>query len=220
MSRSPRRPGPRPPDPFADPIATALVDAIVGLGYEATTVEAVLERSGATRAEFDARFNGKEDCVQKCFVAYGDDFSWKVRVAYDSEENWPDSLRAAAYAAARWLDDHPRTTRFGNLDVLFAENEMIRVSREELFEFQAALIEAGREYAEDPDAVPEAAALLVIGAIAQLLTQRLVSGAELDTPSMVPQMMYQAVRPYLGEERAREELTKPAPELPDYDALM
>jgi AcrR family transcriptional regulator len=204
----------RPPDPFADPVATALVDVVAECGYEAASVEAVLERAGVSRAEFDARFAGKEDCVQKCFEAFAADFDFKVRAAYASQPTWPDNLRAAAYAAGRWFDLHPDTTRFGNVDVLAARNEMVRVRREELFQAHAALIDAGREVAPDPGAVPAAAALMAIGAVGQMLTGRIGSGQGLETERMVPELMYAAVKPYLGEEAARRELTAPPPELP------
>ncbi len=208
----------RPPDAYSDPVVRALVEVIAERGYEGTSVEEVIERAGISRAEFDARFAGKEDCMLKSFEALSAEVSWKVRVAYDSQPSWPANLRAAAYQTGRWMDAHPRATHFGNVDVLASGNEMVRIRREELFRTHAALIDAGREVAPDPAQVPEAAAMMAIGAIAQMLTQRMQSGQGLETERMVPELMYLAVRPYLGEEAARRELTAPPPELPSFDA--
>jgi AcrR family transcriptional regulator len=199
------------PGPFADPIATALVEVVGERGYEATDVGSVIARAGATRAEFDRRFADKEDCVQQVFEAFIDDFLGQIRGAFEAESEWPTSLRAAAYSTMDWMDDHPDTARFGMVDVLAARNEMIRVRREEIFVYCAGLIDAGREVAPDPAAVPEAAAVMAVGAVVQIVTRRMQSGADLEFGRLVPELMYGAVLPYLGEEAARAELDAPRP---------
>jgi AcrR family transcriptional regulator len=205
------------PDPFSDPVATALVELIAERGYAATDVEAVIGRAGVERAEFERRFADKEDCVLKVYEALIANFEAEVRAAYDAFPEWPTSLRAAAYAAADWMETRPQTARFGGVDVLYARNEMVRVRREQVFQYCAGLIDAGRAVAADPAAVPEAAAIMAIGAVAQMLTQRMQRGEDLESWRMVPELMYAAVRPYLGEEVARAELTAPRPTLPPMD---
>jgi AcrR family transcriptional regulator len=202
------------PDPFADPIATALVEVIAERGYEATDVASVIRRAGIDEAEFHRRFSGKEDCVQQVFEAFIEDFLRHVRSAYEAGGDWRSALRGAAYAAAGWMNDHPATARFGGVEVLYAKSEMVRVRREEVFRYCAGLIDAGRAEAPDPAAVPEAAAMMAIGGVAQILTRRMQMGEDLETDRMVPAMMYQAVRPYLGEEAAREELEIAPPPRP------
>lgn len=203
---------PRPdPDPFEDPIATAIVDVVVERGYAAATVEEAIERAGISRAEFDRRFAGKEDCVLKVYEAFIAHFEHAVQDAYDGQMGWRDSLRAAAYAASEWMAEHPNQMRFGAVEVLAAESEMIRVRREEVAQFCLGLVDLGRAEAPDPDAVPESAAVMVIGSVLQTLTNRLEKHGEVDPVGATPEMMYQAVRPYLGEEMAREELTAPRP---------
>jgi AcrR family transcriptional regulator len=204
----------RPPDPFSDPVASALIEVIDERGYAATEVGAVVARAGVERAEFDRRFADKEDCVLKVFEAFIADFLWHIQSAYDTQDCWPDSLRAAAWAAADWIDRHPRTAAFGSVDVLNARDEMTRVRREQAFQYCAGLIDRGREVAPDRAAVPEAAAVMAIGAVAQILTLRLGQGEDLEIERMAPLMMYGAVRPYLGEEAARRELSVPRPEPP------
>jgi AcrR family transcriptional regulator len=201
----------RRPDPFADPVAAALVEIVAERGYEAADVDAVVARAGITIAEFRARFADKEDCVQQVFEGFIEDFLAQVRGAFEAEERWPTSLRAAAYATTDWIDDHPDTARFGMVDVLAARNEMIRVRREEIFVWCAGLIDAGRALAPDPAAVPESAAVMAIGAVVQIVARRMQTGEDLELGRLVPELMYGAVRPYLGEEAARAELRAPRP---------
>jgi AcrR family transcriptional regulator len=193
-------------DPFADPLYVALIDIVAERGYERAGAAEVIARAGASGAAFDARFGRWEEFVLCVLGAFIDDFTDRVQHAYDSGPDWRTGLRAAAYESAAWLEQNPRVARFGAVDVLAAREEMIRVRREGVFLYCAGLIDQGREVAPDPAAVPEAAAAMAIGSVAQLLTQRLQAGEGLDTGRMVPALMYQAVRPYLGEEVAREEL--------------
>jgi AcrR family transcriptional regulator len=201
-------------DPFADRVAVALVEVIAERGYEATDVGSVTRRAGIGEAEFYRRFADKEDCVLRVFEAFVEDFLRQVRAAYDAGPDWRSALRGAAYAAADWMNEHPDTARFGAVEVLYAQGEMVRVRREEVFQYCAGLIDAGRAEAPDPAAVPQAAPVMAIGAIAQILTRRMQEGEDLETDRMVPAMMYQAVRPYLGEEAAQEELGMAPPRRP------
>jgi AcrR family transcriptional regulator len=204
-------------DPFTDPIAVAMVDLAVERGYESATVDAVIERAGVARGEFDERFAGKEDCALKTLEAIIAHFEWKVGGAYAAFDDWRTGLRAAAYACADWLVVVPNVVRFGLVEVLKADSDMIRVRREESFRFCSALIDGGRAEAVEP--VGESTAVVAIGSIMQLLTQRMQIGAEVGAHEIVPQMMYAVVRPYLGEEAAQGELTLPRPTLPGRPGL-
>ncbi|MFL5873389.1 MAG: TetR/AcrR family transcriptional regulator [Solirubrobacterales bacterium] len=233
MAHSSRKPGsghsgPQPPpaeltptkperDPFQDPIALAIVDVVVERGYRGTTVEEVINRAGVTSEEFHARFADKEDCVLRSFEDFVADWEWRVKDAYASQPDWRSGLRAAAYAVADWMNENPNLVRFGTIEILEAENEMVRVRREQAFSYGATLIVRGREAAPDPEAVPDMAAMMAVGSIVQLLTHRLQSGGDPEPEAMVKPMMYQAVRPYLGEEVAREELDLPRPQRPTGD---
>ena len=199
------------PDPFAERIAPALVDAVFELGYERASMAEVAARAGIGIAELEARYSDKEECVLRVYEALIDDFLARTGLAYDRGASWREALRDSAYAAADWIEEHPRATRFGMVDVLRSESEMVRVRREEIFKVCAELIDAGRADAPDPESIPESAPVLAIGAIAEMLTRRLQSGAEAAPRAMVPEMMCIAVRPYLGEEVAREELSIPPP---------
>jgi AcrR family transcriptional regulator len=205
----PARPG---SDPYEDPIAKALVDVVVERGYEAASVEEVVERAGVSRAEFDRRFDGKEDCVRAVFDAFATEFERRVGLAYAAHHDWRTGLRAAAYECAHWMTENPKLVHFGAVELLAAESEMIRVRREQAFAFAAGLIDAGRAGARDPEAISDSTAVMAIGSIVQLLIHRLQSGAEIGEPRrLIPELMYVAVRPYVGEEVAREELTMPPP---------
>jgi AcrR family transcriptional regulator len=203
---------PRPEiDPFGDPIAVALIELIFERGYEAVDEHQIADRAGATTRDFRRRFADKQDCTIKVIEASLQDFEWMVESAYDSGADWREGLRACAWAVADHLEEHPDLVHVLVVDLMQARSEMLRVLREECLMYGARVIERGRAEAPDPAAVREGAAMIAMGSIAQLLTHRLQKGVDVAAHETVRQMLYLTVRPYLGEEAAREELDAPRP---------
>jgi AcrR family transcriptional regulator len=204
---------PPPPafDPFSDSLAGALVDEVVERGYAAATVAGVVGRAWVDLAEFDRRFADLEDAALRIYEAFIADFERRIGLAFNAQSDWRTALRAAAYETADWMAANPNLVRFGTVEVLEMRSEMARVRREEVFVYCAGLIDAGREEALEPAALPDSAAIVAIGSILQLLTHRVQKGATFDPHGMVPEMMYAVVRPYVGEELARTEMTLPRP---------
>jgi AcrR family transcriptional regulator len=190
-------------------ILEAMLDLSVSEGYERISVAIVLERADATQADFDADFAGLEDCALQLVDSFLPAITEKIEVAYRAQEYWPDALRAASYVVADWIVSHPREVQFGAVEMLKV-GELARVRRESVFMSFAYMINAGRECCEDPASAPELVGERAIGSLAEILTKELRHGMP-DAHSFVPQLMYLAVLPYLGEEEARKELSIPPP---------
>jgi AcrR family transcriptional regulator len=193
-------------------ICEAMLDLVYTQGYEATSIEEVLERAGSSREEFDRDFASKEDCALAVFDIFMSDFEREISAAYEGKERWPDSLRAAAYATARWMIENPRGMRFGTVEMLWV-SELSQARREAGFQTFLGMVDAGRARAEDPESVPPFTAEKVIGSIAEILTKGL-QRPQFDPYERVPELMYLAVLPYMGEEAAVAELAMPAPVRP------
>ena len=194
-----------------EPVYEAMLDLVCQEGLERTSVEEVLERAGVAREDFERRFGSMEACALEVFDAFFTDYQDAVREAYESEAQWPDSLRAAAYAVADWIRAHPREVRFGTVEMLWA-GDVFQARREAGFHYFAELVDGGREVAVDPEAIPATAAEGVIGSIAEIMTKGLQRGP-FDMYDFVQELMYVAVLPYLGEEAAARELTIIPPRL-------
>lgn len=187
----------------------AMVDLAFGRGYDAVTVEEVAARAGGDTAGFEAHFVSKQGCAVAILEEIAANNLRAVRGAFESGGKWPGSLRAAAYAHVRWVLDNPKKMHFGLLEVLWA-GELTSALRDDLFRSYIEMIDAGREVAADPEAVPPYTAESVVGSITQVVVRNMGKPDGGDLLSLVPEMMYLAVRPYLGEEAARRELTRPA----------
>jgi AcrR family transcriptional regulator len=195
---------------LAHPLAGALLAVVRESGYPAATPAAIAARAGITPAEFDRLFAGKADATLRVFAALADDYVARVGRAFATGGPWPQSLRAAAYETARWMRGHPDAAWFAFVGILEA-GDMALARREEMFHWASSLIDEGRAAALDPEAVPRAAPLSAIGAIADELRRRLAEDPEAGIVDAVPRLMYASVRPYLGEAAARRELDMAVP---------
>jgi AcrR family transcriptional regulator len=192
-------------------IRRAVIDLVLERGYAATTVEAIVERAGVERADFERRFAGKDDCCLKVYEAALADFDRSVVGAYLSHDAWRDRLRAAAYAAAAYLREHPREALFGEVQMREG-TEMVQVHRDAYLQRLVDLVDAGRAELDDPDSVSRSVAETTLGAAYNLLLDQLQEGREMrPAGQVVPELMCVAVRPYLGHDAALEELRIPPP---------
>jgi AcrR family transcriptional regulator len=195
---------------LAHPFGRAVIAVTNERGYRLADVAAFASRAGVTEAEFRRHLASKPAAVLRVLEATIADFRIAVGAAYEAGGTWPDSLRAAGYEAARRFLEHPDRTRFALVSSAPA-GDMARARREELYLWGAALIDAGRAHAADPEAVPLRAGIVAVGAVVEELRRGQETGNGEELLDAVPRMMYAVVRPYLGEAAARRELARPLP---------
>jgi AcrR family transcriptional regulator len=202
--------GTAPAEPRSElgPIRTALIDLVVEKGYEEVTIEMVVRRAGVARSTFDLAFPDLESCVGWAHEQIAGEFDPTVLAAFHEHSHWRDSIRAAAYATARFIEEHPDEIRFGVTE-MFLAGPMAQVVRERHVERMVDLIDAARAELDDPDSMDRSVAEGVMGAIYNKITAQLQrQSAPLAAADVVPDMMYIAVGPYFGQGAAREELRR------------
>jgi AcrR family transcriptional regulator len=199
-------------------IVAAMVELVAERGYRATTVRQVLERARVSRANFKRLFSGKRDCFLQAYEELSERFSEHVFAAFEGEKEWRDGLRAAAYAAAHWIGEHPHEVRYATIETM-AAGEFAVERREATLRRFVDLLDAGREQLDEPDSVSRAMAVGVVGGILGMLTKNLRRGVQARPEDFVPELMFLAVRPYLGHEAAREELSMPPPAVPGLEPV-
>ncbi|MGN6258891.1 MAG: TetR/AcrR family transcriptional regulator [Solirubrobacterales bacterium] len=206
-----RRTPPGQGDGIGGELAAAVIDLVLERGYEAVTVDALLCRTHISRVEFEQRFAGKEECVLLVVDAGVEEFREVVFSAFEAHEQWRDGMRAAAYAAARWVRDHPRYILFATT-MMNGATDLARAHRDMALQMFAEIVDGGRRELEDPTSVSPDTAMVVIGSIYELLQRELSKGhGTRGAESFVPELMYLAVRPYLGHAEAVKELQIPPP---------
>lgn len=185
-------------------IVEALIEIAAERGYVETTVEMILDRAGLDRSAFDRHFRGKYDCFLSAWQEINEDCMRKMLEAYNSQEDWPDRLRAVAHEIIEGLRHDPSRASFA-VEVL-AAGDAARARRDMTMRVIASLVDAGRNEMEDSEAVPHTTAEALAGAAYGQIYAKVVRGEADELPALIPQLMSAAVMPYLGIEAALKEL--------------
>jgi AcrR family transcriptional regulator len=191
-------------------IRDAAIDLVLVHGYGAPAVEMVIERAGVSRPEFHRHFADLEDCCLQIYIGNLADFEEVVFGAFErTPGRWRDRLRAAIYALARFLRDRQREVRFDVVEMSSA-GTVPRMHRERQLQ---RLVDCGRQELDDPESMSRAAAESVVGAVYALVVGELQAGraSAAAAESIVPDVMFVALRPYLGHDVAMEEFGIPPP---------
>jgi AcrR family transcriptional regulator len=190
-------------------LCEATVELVTEHGYEAVTEQMIRRRAGLGENDFQRHFDSKDACCIAAFERIAHAFKAEVLTASRAHQEWRHALRAGAYAAARFIRDNQRDARF-NVQLLRA-GSYVQSRREASLQRYVDLIDAGRAELDDPSSLSRSTAEAVLGSIVALLVQRISTGRLDDIERLVPELMYVTVRPYLGDETAREELDLPPP---------
>jgi AcrR family transcriptional regulator len=182
-------------------LLAAVVRVIAAQGYEATTVADILEEAGVGRESFYELFDGKRQCMLTAHGLLVDDLESKVKAAYTAPGPWEDRLRDGLAVALEWFASSPDIGRFTLV-------ELSVIGPASLDRFQAdfnrfvKLVEEGRgEEAPGPD-LPQAASLAVSGTLARVY-EEVVRERTAALPSLLPELTFELLVPFVGEEAAR-----------------
>jgi AcrR family transcriptional regulator len=196
----------RAASPERERIVEALIDIAAERGYAETTIEMILDRAGLDRPAFDRHFRSKYDCFLSAWQEINEGCMQQMLVAYNSQEEWPDRLRAVACEIVERLCNDPGRASFA-VEVL-AAGDAARARRDMTMRVIASLIDAGRNEMDDPESVPHTTAEALAGSAYGQVYAKVVRGQADELPALVPQLMSAAVMPYLGIDAGLAELSR------------
>jgi AcrR family transcriptional regulator len=184
-------------------LIAAMVRVCAAKGYEATAVADVLEAAGVGRETFYELFVDKEACFLAAHALLIDDLTARVTAAYERPGEWPARVRAGLEAMLEWFAKDPDVARvtiveMGGLGAVVAE------TFQENFHRFTALLDEGRELSETARALPKISSVAA-GAVLARIYEEVVLDRAGKLPELAPELTYELLLPYLGEERAREE---------------
>jgi len=197
------------PDP--SPFHPALIDLCFERGFAALTIDDLCRRAGLGRAAFTARYIDLEDCLLQVCSTELDSYRRRAAAARAGLQEWRARLRATAYALYRYLAEDERRRRFAAVEIRAAGTRPALLLAAEV-EFLLELIDEGREEPSADPGLTRATAESLGGAIFnEFFTTAAHPGPMPREGELVPQIMYSAVLPYLGQAGAAEELRIPPP---------
>lgn len=182
-------------------LLAAVVRVIASKGYEATSVADILEEAGVGRESFYELFDDKLDCLLAAHAALVDNLEATIKAAYDQPGPWADRVRESVGAMLGWFAADPAAARV-TLVELAPVGSVARERFQESFRRFATLLEAGYGDAELGAARPQASALAIGAGIARVY-EEVVRGRAAALPNLLPELTYEVLVPFVGEEIAR-----------------
>jgi AcrR family transcriptional regulator len=192
----------------------ALLELCYERGFAAITVEALCERAGTEQADFERRFESLEDCLCQTLEALRDDFFAYLDCCLAGQDRWVDRLRTIAYGLLRYLRADQARTHFLAVELHLAGERATLIWTETILGPLLDRIDEGRVESGSSAALSRSTAEAIGGSIFSRIHVAAAGGEVFEDDELVPQLMYMAVLPYLGEEAARAELSAPAPSDP------
>ncbi len=189
-------------------LLAAVVRVIADKGYEATTVADILTVAGVGRESFYELFDDKLACMRTAHALLVDDLEARVRVAYEAPGPWVDRVSAGLAAALEWFAADPDVGRF----ILVEMSAVGPLARERFFnDFTrfVHLLDAGVETAGRAPDMPQASSLAVSGTMTRVY-EAIVSNRTAELPSLLPELTFEMLVPFVGEDTARAERTRVA----------
>jgi AcrR family transcriptional regulator len=197
----------------ADPrrrILDALVHTIAFRGYDRTTIDRVLLLAEVPAPVFDEHFEDKQDCLLAALDELIGRIESTISERLGGSESWSERVRIGLQALLAALAGHPDGARVVCVECLGAGEPAIERVRSAMASFVPTL-EEGRDGDRDSDvetAEPDAAHLppqtseAIVGGIASILHRRVLDGNTAVLPTLLPDLLYFALMPYLGHEPA------------------
>jgi AcrR family transcriptional regulator len=171
-------------------------------GYEATTVADILGEAGVGRETFYELFEDRRACVLAAHQELLDDLIGHVRIAYGGSGDWVERCRATLRVLLEWFAADPAPGRFLLVEAAAVGPEFHAIFQAGFDRF-VEVIDSGLD--EDlPDPHPLPASSLAVGAAISRVYGEVAAGRTAKLPSLLPQLTYETLVPFLGEAAARE----------------
>lgn len=184
-----------------DRILLAVADMTTANGYAQTTVEDIIASAGVSRRTFYDLYKNKEDAFLAAYDEAVSRLRGNVVRARAQERDFAARMTVALGAFLFSLAAAPSFARMCIVEVLAAGPEAVRRRNEAMAAFVAVIEDDARaEFGRNPRS-PIAVEMLV-GGIYEAVYLRLLEGKADDLETLLPEFVYAALVPYMGEDAA------------------
>jgi AcrR family transcriptional regulator len=191
----------------------AMVRVAAAKGYEATTVDDVIEAAGISRETFDELFVGKAGCFLEAYDAVINVLVAHVSTAYESTvgQPWPDRICAALRALVDLLASEHDIARMAMVEVT-AVGEDARIRYRGALGRFTYFLEEGRVASPQGDELPADTARFAIGGATSMIFDEVRAGRGPELRRLLPDLLFAVLMPYIGPEAAEDEMRRVARE--------
>lgn len=185
-------------------LLAAVVRVTAAKGYESMTVGDILGEAGVGRESFYELFDDKLDCMLAAHRILLDSLEEQVRAVYDETERpWPERVRDVLAVTLDWFAADPDAARFLLVELSTIGPAFRPIFQTEFARFTKLLDDGLVDSGLDPEL--SQATNLAVGAIMARIYEEVVLGRAAELPRLLPDLTYELLVPYVGEEVARSE---------------
>lgn len=178
---------------------------VAAKGYGPATVADLTREAGISRTTFYELFGDKEACFLAAYDAAAERLAQRIAAAYESEERWPDRVRAGLEALLATLAADPAQARLALVDVAAAGLVAQRRYRAAVQRL-TPLLDEGRDFAPGGRRLPASASRLAAGAAVGLIADELIAGRGEELPGLLSDLLFATLVAYLGPDAAAREV--------------
>jgi AcrR family transcriptional regulator len=187
-------------------LLAAVVRVSAERGYEATSVADILEEAGVGRESFYELFSDKRECLLAAQALLVDHLEATVRSAYEEPGPWASRVRNSIAAMLGWFASDPAAARVTMVELAGVGTVSRERFQENYLRF-TKLLEDGRG---GVDGARPRASELAVGAGVAKVYEEVVCGRTAGLPGLLPELTYELLVPFVGEEAARAEQRRAA----------
>ena len=187
-------------------LLAAVVRVTADRGFEATSVADILEEAGVGRESFYELFDDKRDCLLAAQALLVDHLEATVKAVDEEPGPWAERVRKSVAAMLDWFASDPAAAKVTIVE-LAAVGTVSRERFQEDFQRFTKLLEDGLE--ETIPGRPQASELAIGAGIAKVY-EEVVCGRTTELPKLLPELTYELLVPFVGEEAARAEQRRAA----------
>lgn len=184
-------------------LMAAVVRVTVAKSYESTTVGDILGEAGVGRESFYELFDDKLDCMVAAHRILLDDLEEQVREVYIGEGPWPRRVREGLRATLEWFAADPEASRFLLVETSTVGPTFRAIFKREYARFTGMLDEGFDDSSPRPELTQ--ATSLGVGVLLAKIYEETLLNRVVALPSLLPDLTYDFLVPFVGEAVAREQ---------------
>jgi AcrR family transcriptional regulator len=187
----------------------AMLKELVARGYGDASIDRAREAAGVTAAEFEAEFAGKDECLFAAYDCLTEVVVERASADCDLSDPWPERVRTGLDSLLQAIADYPEMARaltrsFPGIRPAAYERYVGLLSR------FVPVMREGREYSGVEEELPGEVELLAVGAAEAIIFSEVDAGRAERLPGMLPEILFSVLVPFMGPDRAADEMRSAA----------
>jgi AcrR family transcriptional regulator len=181
-------------------------------GYAAMTVESIISRAGVSRRTFYEHFKNKHEAYLAAYDEAAARLVRRVVTAVETVEGFVRRTEKGLGALLSFLAADPAVARMCIVEVMAAGPEAIDRRAESVRAFATLVDGHARDLLDEQ--VPLLTAETIVGGIYEVVYTRVLRDETTSLPELLPDLVYSALLPYLGQSAALAERRRMLAERP------